>query len=66
MAVPPHDTLEHLRAQLDEKRAVIARIREYCTVMTTDRRMRVMGSILLGEIDRIEREEAERTRVTGR
>lgn len=46
---------------LAEKIAVIARIRQYAEVMTTDKRMKVLGQILLREIERIEKEEAERT-----
>lgn len=47
--------------RLAEKIAVIARLRSYLAVMQQDKRMRVMANILLGEIDRAEREEAART-----
>lgn len=49
-----------LYARYEEKRRVIARIREYVEPWRRDKRMKVMGEILLREIDRIEREEAER------
>lgn len=56
------DELARLRAALAEKTAVVQRIKEYVGVWTQDKRMRVMGEIVLREIERIEREEAARSR----
>lgn len=52
--------MEDFRALYEEKKAVIERIKAYVEPWKRDRRMRVMGEILLGEIARIEKEEAER------
>lgn len=52
--------MEDFRALYEEKKAVIERIKAYMEPWKRDRRMRVMGEILLGEIARIEKEEAER------
>lgn len=52
--------MEDFRALYEEKKAVVERIKAYVEPWKRDRRMRVMGEILLGEIARIEKEEAER------
>jgi hypothetical protein len=44
-----------------EKEAVIARIKAYLEPWQRDKRMKVMGEILMREIERIEQEEAEKT-----
>lgn len=65
----PHDPPERLHAHLrelpsahEELRAVVARIKEYVGVTGQDERMRGMAGILLGHIDRLEKEDAEKTR----
>lgn len=63
------DLYEHARAlqsALAEKEAIIARIKAYIAPWKTDKRMRIMGEIFLREIDRIEKEEAERSASGGR
>ena len=54
------DELRALRAKVEEQRLVIARIRKYFEPWLHDKRMKVSGEIVLREIDRIEKEEAER------
>ncbi|HUR69495.1 MAG TPA: hypothetical protein VM370_09640 [Candidatus Thermoplasmatota archaeon] len=49
------------RSLADERAAVIARIKGYVGLWQHDRRMKVMGEILLGEIARIEKDEADRS-----
>ena len=49
-----------------ELEAVVQRVKSYISVMTHDKRMRVMADILLREIDRIEEEEAAKTARGGR
>ena len=56
------DEARALRATIEEQRAVIERIRTHVGVWLHDKRMRIAGEILLAEIDRIQAEEAERTR----
>ena len=51
-----------LAAALAEKEAVLTRIKEHFGVWTRDRRMRIMGEMILRDIERFEREEAEKTR----
>lgn len=51
-----------LRAACEERDAVVARIKAYLAPWARDKRMKVMGEILLKEIGRIEQEEARRTR----
>ena len=53
------------RTKLEEKEAVIARIKAYITPWLSDKRMRISGEIILREIERIEREESETTRGEG-
>ena len=60
-ASPADEQARLLRAQNEELRAVLARVKEYVGVMKQDKRMRVMAGILLDHVARIEREEAERT-----
>jgi len=50
-----------LHALAQEKAAVIERIKAYLEPWKNDKRMRVMGEILLKEIARVEQEEAERS-----
>lgn len=45
-----------------EHEAVVARIKSYVGLWLQDRRMKVSGEILLKEIARYEREEAEKRR----
>ena len=49
------------RAKHDEARAVVERIKRYVEPWMNDKRMRIMGGILLREIERVEKEEAEKT-----
>lgn len=62
---PPEVLLEKARAfyiEAQEKAAVIERIKAYVAPWRTDKRMKVMGEILLREIERAETEEAARVR----
>lgn len=54
------DELRALRTQVEAQRAVIARIRKYFEPWLHDKRMKISGEIVLGEIDRIEKEEMEK------
>lgn len=49
-----------LARALAEKEAVLRRLREYFGVMQRDKRMKVMGEILMRELARIEEEEREK------
>jgi hypothetical protein len=51
-----------LHAKCEEQAAVIERIKAYIRPMETDKRMRIFGGMLLREIERAQKEEAERTR----
>lgn len=57
---------ERFRALLEEKKAVIERIKQYVEPWKTDKRLRVLRDMFLREIGRIEKEEAERTQREGR
>lgn len=54
------DEVRALRAALAQKQAVIDRIKAHVGLWKQDKRMRIMGEILLADIERIEREEAAR------
>lgn len=63
-APDPHDTSERLdeqaralHAALEEKEAVLTRIKQHVAVWLQDKRMRIAGEILLRDIERIENEE---------
>lgn len=49
------------RAELEEKKAVIERIRAHIALWKGDKRLRIAGEILLRDIQRFEQEEAEKT-----
>lgn len=55
-----------LRARYEEKKAVIARIKQYVEPWKRDKRMKILGEMLLREIQRIEDEEARKTQREGR
>lgn len=69
----PHDPPERMYEQArlyyekyQEARAVIEGIKAHVEPWKNDKRMKIMGEILLGHIARIEKEEAERTQKGGR
>ena len=66
----PPERLDERARRLHERtlelEAVIARIREYVEPWKRDKRMKILGEMLLREIDRIEAEEAARTQREGR
>lgn len=64
----PHDpperlleTARRLREKCEEQQAVLDRVKEMLALWRQDKRMKLMGEILLGDIARFEKEEAERT-----
>jgi hypothetical protein len=57
---------DDFRARYEEKVAVIERIKAYIAPWMTDKRMKIMGQIMLREIERYEKEEAEKTERDGR
>jgi hypothetical protein len=69
----PNDSAEslyqqasRLYEQLEEQKAIMARIKAYIGLWKTDKRMKILGRILLDEFQRIENEEGEKTQQEGR
>lgn len=68
----PHDSPESLYAQArrlhqacEEKTAVIEGIKAYVAPWMKDKRMHILGGMLLREMERLEKAASERTRQQG-
>ncbi len=57
-----YEKTRQLETKLEERKAVIERIRAHIALWKGDKRLRIAGEILLRDIERFEREEAEKTR----